>query len=183
MIDDYYVARLDREAHLRDFQSLYERCSDYHELEFGCPTRPTAADDDFTLARNEVYGIYSQHSELIGALEFLRDYPKPEEWWIGLLMLDPRVRNRGLGARVCRSTFDWIAREGGKAVWISVLEANEAAQRFWLRMGFVEKERQPYVAQNGHESRVVLMKREVASVSPATSRDAISFASTRSPSS
>ncbi len=159
MTDDYYVTRMDRELHARDLQSLYERCSDYHEVEFGEPTRPSAAEDDFAFKNNEIYGIYSQRSELIGALELIRNYPKPDEWWIGLLMLDPRARSRGLGERVCRSTFEWAGREGGRAVWIAVQERNERAQRFWKRMGFVEMERQPYVAANGHQSRVILMKR------------------------
>ena len=158
MTDDFYVSRLDPKLHVADFQALYERCSDYHQLEFGVPTLPTAAADDLAYPNGENYGIYSQRSELIGALELLRNHPKPDEWWIGLLMFDPRARGRGLGTRVCKSTFEWIAREGGRAVWLAVLEHNERAQRFWKSVGFVEKERQDYVSRNGHQSRVILMK-------------------------
>jgi GNAT superfamily N-acetyltransferase len=183
LIDDYYLAKLDRETHARDLQSLYDCCAEFVQIEWGTPSNPHAADEDFAYRGLMIYGIYSRQSELIGVLEMLRDYPNPQEWWLALLMLDPRVRNRGLGARVCASTLDWIAQEGGRAVWLGAQETNVDAQRFWSRMGFVEKERQRYVASNGHESRIVLMKKEVASTPPATSRDAISFASTRSPSS
>jgi ribosomal protein S18 acetylase RimI-like enzyme len=157
--DDYFLARLTREAHAAELQALYDRCSDYLEVHFGVPQHPTAAEEDFTDDRNLVYGIYSRQSEMIGVLEMMRDYPKPDEWWIGMLMFDPSSRGRGLGQRVCDSTFDSIRREGGLAVWIAVLEHNERAQKFWKRIGFEEMERQKYVASNGHESRVVLMKR------------------------
>jgi len=184
VIDDYYLAKLDRETHLRDLQSLYDRCSEFVQIEWGVPSHPDAAEQDFAYRGLLIYGIYSRQSELIGVLELIRDYPKPEEWWLALLMLDPAARNHGLGARVCESTVDWIAQEGGRAVWLGAQETNGNAQRFWSRMGFVEKEMQPYVASNGHESRIVLMRREVADAPPATSGHvAISFASTRSPSS
>lgn len=159
MIDDYYVARLDRETHLRDLQSLYDRCPEFVELTFGTSSHPTAAEEDFAFTRGVVSGIYSRDGHLIGALEWLRDYPKPDEWWIGLLMLEPRVRGHGLGARICHMTFDWIANEGGRAVWIAVLETNPGAQRFWKRMGFEYVETQPWVASNGFETVVSLMKK------------------------
>jgi len=161
IVDDYYVARLNRGEHTGDLQALYGRCPDYLRMAFGEPVRATAAEEDFALDRNMIYGIYSRDAELIGALEMLRDYPKPDEWWIGLLMLDPRARGHGLGERICRTTFDWIVREGGRAVWIAVLTHNEPAQRFWTRIGFEEMERQPYVEKNGFESMVILMKRKL----------------------
>jgi RimJ/RimL family protein N-acetyltransferase len=160
-VDDYYVARLDREQHTRDLQLLYERCPDYLRTAFGESSRPTAAEEDFAHKGGNIFGIYSRDAELIGVLEFIRDYPKPDEWWIGLLMLDPRARGRGLGARVCRTTIDWMITEGARAVWLAVLAHNEAAHRFWTRLGFVEMERQPWVAANGHESVAILMKQGV----------------------
>jgi len=163
IVDDYYVARLNRDEHAGELQALYERCPDYLRMAFGEPVRATAAEEDFALSRNMIYGIYSRDAEMIGALEMLRDYPKPDQWWIGLLMLDPRARGRGLGPRVCNTTCDWIATEGGSAVWIAVLVQNEAAQRFWKRMGFEEMERQPYVEKNGFESVVILMRRGLRS--------------------
>jgi ribosomal protein S18 acetylase RimI-like enzyme len=159
IVDDYYVARLNRDDHARDLQSLYDRCPDYVQLAFGEPARASAAEEDFAFQRNIVFGIYSRDAEMIGALELMRDYPKADEWWIGLLLLDPRARGAGLGERICRTTFDWIAGEGGRAVWLGVLKPNERAQKFWRNLGFVDVEWQPYVSANGHESMVLLMKR------------------------
>ena len=160
MIDDYYVATLDRDSHARQLQTLYDRCPDFVERVWGEKTYATAAEEDFAFARLVIYGIYSRDGRLIGALEMLRDYPKPDEWWIALLMFDPAARGHGLGARICGTTFDRIAAEGGRAVWIAVQSNNTRAFKFWKRMGFVEKETQPYVASNGYETTVVLMKRE-----------------------
>ena len=163
MSDDYYVSRLEREQHAVDLQKLYEHCTDYVQLEFGVASHPTAAEEDFAFNGIMIFGIYSRDAHLIGVIEMLRDYPKHEEWWIALLMLDPSMRGRGFGERICATTFDWIAREGGRAVWLGVLEPNERAQKFWKRIGFVEVERQPYVARNGHETVVILMKRVLSS--------------------
>jgi len=172
LIDDYYVARLDRETHAAQLQSLYDRCSDYVEIAFGQSVHPTAAEEDFVFARNMIFGIYSRDGRLIGVLEMLRDYPKRDEWWIGLLMLDPAARGQGFGARICRTTFDWIAHEGGRAVWIGVLKGSERAYEFWKKIGFVDVESQPYVASNSYETTVVLMKKilsgEGEALSPVT---------------
>jgi len=161
--DDYYVARLDRDTHVRDLQSLYDRCSDYVQLHFGVAAHPTAAEEDFAFGRNMIFGIYSRAGQLVGALEMMRDYPKPDEWWIGMLMLEPQARGQGFGERICKMTFDWIAREGARAVWLAALQGNERANKFWRKVGFVDVEWQPYIASNGYETYVVLMKRDMAS--------------------
>jgi hypothetical protein len=54
-----------------------------------------------------------------------------------------------LGERVHRAIEEWIAAQSGTALWGAVLVQNEAAQRFWFRLGYVERERQPWVAPNG----------------------------------
>jgi hypothetical protein len=75
IVDDYYVARLNRDDHVRDLQSLYDRCPDYVQLAFGEPAHASAAEEDFAFQRNMVFGIYSRDAELIGVLELMRDYP------------------------------------------------------------------------------------------------------------
>lgn len=108
-ISDYTVTRL-APADAPQLQRLYERCSDYHIAHEGTPTRPTAgeeelsslppgrsADDKFS------FGIHSAGGELVGYIELFRDYPAEGDWWIGLVMLDPAVRRRGLGGWIFRT--------------------------------------------------------------------------------
>src|SRR6185436_3510729 len=104
---------------------------------------------------------------LIAFAQLSRDFPKPSEWWLGLLVLDPAVRGRGLGARIHQEIVDWIAVQSGTALWLAVQTENEAGERFWRRMGFEERERQPYASpRTGHQSSVILMSIRTTPSSP-----------------
>jgi hypothetical protein len=56
IVDDYYLARLNRDDHARELQSLYDRCPDYVQIAFGEPARVSAAEEDFAFQRNMVFG-------------------------------------------------------------------------------------------------------------------------------
>jgi GNAT superfamily N-acetyltransferase len=148
-----------------DLQYLHDRCSDYFQLIEGGPTRPTCASEDLAelppgkdLADKFYLGIYDPDRKLVGALELARDLPSPGEWWLALLLLEPRVRGRGLGARVLDQAKQWVGRQGGSAISLAVLEQNARAERFWTEHGFVEVKRSAFVAATGLESRAMIMK-------------------------
>jgi GNAT superfamily N-acetyltransferase len=164
VLGGYRVVRLHRE-HAAEVQSLYERCSDYHELQEGTPTRPTAGVDELSalppgkdLADKYAVGIYSDAGELIGYCDLIRDFPRPGEWWLGLLMLAPQERASGLGSRIYQRAARWAAARGAHAIGLGVLEANQQAQRFWAKQGFEEVRREPYTSDSGHQSRVLIMR-------------------------
>jgi ribosomal protein S18 acetylase RimI-like enzyme len=158
------ITRLDdRDAAL--LQDLHERCSDYHELEEGIPTRAGAAEHLLTglppgktPVDKHVLGIHAPQGGLVGVLDLIHDYPGEGEWWIGLLMLDPSARAAGLGTRLFRALERAIAAAGGTAIGLGVLEHNTRAERFWRGLGFTEMRRQPYKSATGHASRVIVMR-------------------------
>jgi GNAT superfamily N-acetyltransferase len=163
-LDGYAVVRLSTDE-TSDFQSLYERCSDYHELYEGIPTRPTAAAEELIavppgkeLADKFALGIYAGGVTLVGYLDLVRDFPSAGEWWLGLLMLDPQVRANGLGSRIYQSAARWVAGHGAHTIWLAVLEENAKAERFWRRQGFEEQRRQAHTSETGHPSRVIVMR-------------------------
>jgi GNAT superfamily N-acetyltransferase len=146
-------------------QELYERCSDYHELEEGIPARPGAAEHLLTAlppgkapADKHVLGVQAPEGSLVGVIDLIRDYPGEGDWWLGLLMLDPAARAGGLGTRLFREIQRAVAAAGGTALHIAVLEHNAPAERFWRRVGFAELRRQDYTAASGHTSRVIVMR-------------------------
>ncbi|HET7436224.1 MAG TPA: GNAT family N-acetyltransferase [Thermoanaerobaculia bacterium] len=149
-------------------QPLFERCSDYMLLEEGEPTRPEAAEHSLTVVpagrdfADKFSFIISSDSAIIGAIDIFRDYPKPNEWWLGLLLLDPATRGRGLGSRVMDALREWLVAQDAHTLWLAVLETNPRAERFWRAQGFAETERQPFTAATGFETRVVLMKAALA---------------------
>jgi GNAT superfamily N-acetyltransferase len=144
-------------------QGLLERCSEFWELVEGVPPAADTAvkeltsmapgktaDDTFT------FGVF-EDDRLIAFAHVTRDCPKPSEWWIALLMLDPSQRGRGLGAEIHREIVEWVAAHGGASLWLAVQTQNERAEKFWLRQGYVDRGRQAYVAASGLKGTVILM--------------------------
>ncbi|MBW3570409.1 MAG: GNAT family N-acetyltransferase [Gemmatimonadetes bacterium] len=167
-VDGYRVERLGP-ADAAVVQRLYERCSDYHQLEEGIPTRPGAAAHLLAAlppgreaADKYVLGVRAPGGELVGVMDLIRDCPDRNEWWLGLLMLDPDVRGSGLGGRLYRAVEQAVRSGGATSIYLGVLEQNPSAERFWRSHGFQELRRQPYTAASGHQSRVIVMRHRLA---------------------
>lgn len=164
-IAGYEVRRLSP-ADATDLQALYERCSDYHEQHEGVPTPPDAGKEglaalppDTQPSDKFALGLYPPGGGMAAYLDLVRDYPSAGEWQIGLLMVDPALRNAGLGSRACQAAVEWMASRGARTVTLGVLEHAPDAERFWRRMGFPEVRRQPYTSPRGRESRLIVMRR------------------------
>jgi ribosomal protein S18 acetylase RimI-like enzyme len=140
-----FGVRLD-ESRKDELQAFYEGCADYVELITGQPPGPDEAADLLTsLPRGKthedkfVIGLFDAPGHMIGVLDVVRDYPRPAEWFLGLLMLAPGWRSHGLGERVYRRLEEWVRACGGSAIHLIVQEQNPGALRFWQRMGFEVK--------------------------------------------
>lgn len=145
-------------------QDLWMRCTDFHELQEGEPTRDTAGMEDLAAlppgkAADDkfAFGI-SVHERLVGYADLVRDYPVPGEWSLGLLLVDPQVRSRGLGSRVYAALAGWAREQGADSVLIGVPEHNPGAARFWRRQGFEEMGRQEFTSSSGHVGRIRVMR-------------------------
>lgn len=126
-----------------ELQAFFEGCRDYFELVTGQPPGPTEALDLIralprgkTDADKFVVGLFDAPGHLIGVLDVIRDFPRPREWYLGLLLFEPTLRGKKLGDRVYRRLEEWIRAQGGTAVHLIVEEVNPGALRFWQREGF-----------------------------------------------
>jgi ribosomal protein S18 acetylase RimI-like enzyme len=144
-LDPLRVARLgevDR-ARLSDFCAA----STDFELIHGEPGGDATAaellgplDPPYANKPRHVWGL-EEDGQLIGVVELLEGHPRPEDWYIGLLLLHPAHRRRGLGTKACDATMSWIRSHGGKLVRLVVQKQNAGARAFWERQGFsVERE-------------------------------------------
>lgn len=147
-----------------ELQRLFERCDEYFELQEGAPAAPDAAAHDLAdlppgkLASDKyALGLRNPAGELVGYVDLVRDYPGEGVWWLGLLLLAPELRNRGLGARIFDALADRAAREGARSIRLGVLEQNEAAARFWRRRGFQTLSKGTFTARSGRASAVTIM--------------------------
>jgi GNAT superfamily N-acetyltransferase len=139
-----------------ELQRLFDRCGDYFAmsgeppdaaLELASVAPGRSRDDTFC------FGVYDEAEQLIGFVNLARHFPKPNEWWLAFMLLDPAVRNAGRGTAVHEQVRHFVVSQGATALWLGVLTRNEAGQRFWSRCGYVERERQPY----GNGRTIILM--------------------------
>ncbi|CAM3849238.1 GNAT family N-acetyltransferase [Corallococcus sp. ZKHCc1 1396] len=125
------------------FQPLLDGCEDFHQLTYGRPALPDQArlipserPPGLVSGQGHLLALKTATGEVVGLLEALRDFPTPGEWYIGILLLAPQVRGQGRGQAVLHAYEALVRASGGTRLRLAVLEQNEAAHRFWTRMGF-----------------------------------------------
>lgn len=165
--DGYYSSILTKENDVEMVQSLFESCSDYYELAEGKPTSPTAGEKVFTdlppdkgYEDKTVLGFFDQKNNLIGLMDIIKNYPTKEVSLIGLLLIDPSHRSKGLGKEILSELSKWEFNKGVKVLRVAVLEENKNAYKFWRAVGFQEEGTRPYVVGD-KETKVHVMSKEL----------------------
>lgn len=164
-VDGYALSRLTRDD-VPQLQQFLERCSGYYELCEGGPTPPFAAeleleeippgyprDDHFPFVVRDGSGA------IVALVNFFRNYPREHQWWLGFHIVDPTLRNKGLGERLLRAAEEFMIAGGGEVLQLAVSQYNAAGERFWRRMGFEETSRQPHTTVLKQQSVVILMRK------------------------
>ena len=130
-----------------DVADLYARCTDYFMLQDGEPaTLGDAIDlfrdvpDEKTSADQTIMG-WRDENGLIAVVAILRDYPSDRVWYLGFMIVDSAARGRGIGRSIYDMIEQWAAAHGAEEIRLAVLEANEAAERFWRSRGYRELRR------------------------------------------
>lgn len=129
--------------HTQSLQCLFERCADFIELVDGQAVSPDAARELFqsvppgrSSSEKILLGILDEGGGLVGVLDGMPCYPDETTWWIGLLMLAPEARSRGLGRKVTNAFCEYAARNGATSIMLGVVEENQRAFHFWEQQGF-----------------------------------------------
>jgi GNAT superfamily N-acetyltransferase len=132
--------------HLGDvvaLQSLFEKCQDYSWIVSGEEVSSTAAQEAFThgppgrgLEDKFLFGLRDPQGQLVAVLEGFSRYPDETTWWIGLLMIAPEQRGKGIGHVLVDGFVQYVRQQGGTAILLGVVEDNKAAYEFWQRLGF-----------------------------------------------
>lgn len=163
------IFRLRPEHDAGRLQELLERCSDHYMLHEGWPTPPDAGVHELTgvpAGRDprdlHLFGMADVTGDLIAAAQLLRDYPSEGAWWIGLLVVEPRHRSRGVGAELLQWVVETARGEGARSLQLVVSLRNERAARFWERAGFRDTgDRARVAARSGHVDHVRILAREI----------------------
>jgi ribosomal protein S18 acetylase RimI-like enzyme len=94
-----------------------------------------------------VWGVEA-HGKLIAVAELLQGYPSTHDWYIGLLLVAPEQRRKGIGSQFCASLMRWMAVHGATTVRLVVHQQNAGARSFWGRQGFAVERK--LVKRSGH---------------------------------
>jgi ribosomal protein S18 acetylase RimI-like enzyme len=148
---------------------LFAASADYFEIVLGRPPRSGDAQALYSDGPEEgrspdgkmLFGIRVPDDEaLVGVLDVFAHYPEPGVWYIGLVLLEPTARTRGLGRAVVESFAHDARSQGATELQINVVEHNAAALSFWTRLGFKETRRwrQRY---GERESTFIRMRRKL----------------------
>lgn len=144
---DYYIRKLSIEDS-SELQCLCERCSDFYTLVEGGPPEKNEGRNILTelppgkeLKDKFVFGVYNDKCCMIAVIDLVRGYKAENEWMLGLFMIDPCEREKGLGKRLHEFIKEWVSSCQGCKVRIGVARDNENAFRFWSGLGYIEIER------------------------------------------
>ena len=124
-------------------QRLYQRSRSFFELISGKEAAPNAAERLFvgrpaelSIEQKHVLGVFEDDT-LVGVFDILMGYPNPDVGFIGLFLLDPDYRRRGLGSDAYRAVEQWFKSLGLCEVQLGVQLNNKAGRLFWESHGFV----------------------------------------------
>jgi RimJ/RimL family protein N-acetyltransferase len=122
---------------------LNDACRDFFLLQNGQPPSEADAREVFksvlpqgSEASKLPIGIFDQFGKLVGLIDVLRGYRARSDWYIGLMLLAPGLQGQGFGTEIHAEFVSYARREGVQRLLLAVLEANQAARRFWLRLGY-----------------------------------------------
>lgn len=150
-------------------QQLLEECSDYYLLHEGCPTPADAGEFELSAVPEgrsaddvRVFGMETAGGRLVAVAQVLPDYPAPGVWWIGLLVVTPALRSRGIGAQLLEHVVQAMSAAGGAALQLMVSLNNPRGQQFWEAAGFRDTGQVRQVeARSGHvETGRILVRDE-----------------------
>ena len=151
-----------RHADFEDALDLAQRAEDYVVLEVGHAADEGFIDSFFTATPPDLgpeclihYGVM-EGPAMAGMICIAEGYEYPDDWWIGLMLMDPAFRSQRIGHRVMRKVRARAKARGISMLKLAVLCANPRGLRFWLREGFTHHRDAPATPDSDGHDRVVL---------------------------
>lgn len=153
---------IDRAAHADDVLDLAQRAADYVVLEVGRAPDTAYVDEFFTASPPDVPPEGLMHfavmleTAMVGLVCIAEGYEFPDDWWLGLVLMDPAYRGRGIGGAAIDAVKTRARGRNIAMLKLAVLDANPRAHKFWRREGFVFHRHAPALPGSDGHDRTVL---------------------------
>jgi len=145
--DAYHTRRLEP-PDLPALQRLFERAADYFMATTGAPPAPDEAQRAFvggpptkSVNDKQTVGVFDQDEALVAVLDAIPDFPADRTCTIGLLLVDPGARGRGLGGAALTAFERWMSERGTTRFRTAIAAPLERGLRFLERAGYRETSR------------------------------------------
>lgn len=142
MPTDPIIRPLDPAADLAAVDAFYAEAQDYWHLADRRPPDLQKARDFFTdgppgcdPSRSHRLGLFVA-GRLSGVAELSFGYPAPEDAYLGLMLLAPRLRGAGHGGAFLAHVETLARAAGSPRLYLAVLQDNPRGRAFWERQRF-----------------------------------------------
>ena len=148
--------------HSIDALDLSLRAQDYVVLEVGHAPDAAYIHDFFTATPPDLTQDCLIHlglmegPALVGMVCIAEGYELPNDWWIGLMLIDPAFRSQRIGHNVMNEVKRLAKLRGMNMLKLAVLCANPRGLKFWQREGFIHHRDAPATPDSDGHDRVVL---------------------------
>jgi GNAT superfamily N-acetyltransferase len=163
-----YHTRLLTPADLSALQSLFERASDYFEIATGQRPAPDEAQRAFvggppakSVNEKRTIGVFGADDGLVGMLDAIPDWPADGTWTMGMLLLEPAVRSRGLGGTILQSYERWGQGQGARVFRTAIVAHHEPGIRFLERSGYRRESALPDYNAGGRKATVLFFAKPI----------------------
>jgi GNAT superfamily N-acetyltransferase len=116
--------------------------------------------DGYTRSDEMMFRAF-HNSRLVAYSEVLRGFEGPTEWIIGIVLVDPEYRCKGLGHRVLECIAADAIAWGATTLAVGVITSRTRSLRFWNREGFTHEVRRRPITVAGCETEVVRLQRRL----------------------
>jgi GNAT superfamily N-acetyltransferase len=114
--------------------------------------------EGFTRRDEVIYRAYLG-TLAVGYAEVLRGFAHPEQWIIGIALVDTALRGHGIGRALVAAIAEDARAAGIASLAAGVIALRERSLAFWAREGFTTEVRRRPIVVGGVETEVVRLER------------------------